>query len=134
MTTALANPVTLQQGNDTRSIEVRLKQQADSRSPAPGTVLRLPDGRLVIYSDNPAERVICAVPEAGPEPERRRAWLWLVPAAAGVTACAFLCDRDRPRITPRPPALPPKPETPVPEPALLALVGAGLLWVTRRKK
>jgi hypothetical protein len=104
--------------------------------------VRLPDGRIVPYGQG----VICAencVESFTETAHRPRWWYFVPPVIAGGVICAVLCGGDRsrdfPRSNPTPfgtPTVPPlstPPTSPVPEPATLMLLGAGLAVLARKQ-
>lgn len=112
------------------------------QTPRQGEIVRLPDGRLVPYSTNPAERVICD-DTCQPETSRHRAYSWLLAGAiaGGILMWPVLTESKLPDVPPvLPPAvsaspLPsPTPLAEVPEPATLILLGGGLLLTVWRMR
>ncbi len=74
---------------------VRLQEPGVSR-PAEGTVIRLPDGRLVLYREDAAQRLLCAevCPDAATVTASKR-WLWLAAPVAGGALALVRRGSDR---------------------------------------
>lgn len=117
---------------------VRLSQEP--QSPKQGEAVRLPDGRIVPYSTNPADRTLCQENSQPEEMRQRRGvpvWALTAGAVAGGILIGSLTE-SKATVREIPPAIPaapkPAPASSVPEPATLMLLASGLLLVAWRAK
>lgn len=117
---------------------VRLSQE--SQSPKQGEAVRLPDGRIVPYSTNPADRTLCQE-NCQPEEMRQRRGVPVWALTAGAVAGGILIGSlsgSKATVRDVPPATPAQPQAPpfsaVPEPATIILLASGLLLAAWRAK